>query len=120
MQERAIAALLECPTQAQAAQGAGVSLATLSNWLKKAEFQRGYREARTRVVEAAVGRLQNLTGAAVDKLGKLLESANENVAYAAAKTILEHSIKGIETADLLTRIEELERVAEARKETVLR
>ena len=62
-QEALIAALLTEPTHAAAAVKAGVSEATLHRWLRLADFQAAYRQARRRIVETAIGRLQQAASA---------------------------------------------------------
>jgi len=71
-QEGAIAALLAEPTHAAASVVAGVAESTLHRWLQLPDFLRAYRQARRRVVEHAVGRLQRVTNRAVDALERNL------------------------------------------------
>jgi hypothetical protein len=71
-QEALIAALLTEPTHAGAAAKAGVCEATLHRWLRLSEFQAAYRQARRGIVEAAIGRLKQTTGKAVEALDRNL------------------------------------------------
>src|SRR5262249_27887016 len=98
-QEALIAALLMEPTHAAAASKAGVSEATLHRWLHLPEFQVAYRQARRRVVETAVGRLQQTTGKAVAALERNLACGNPASEIRAALGILDHAVKAIEWMD---------------------
>jgi hypothetical protein len=99
-QEAVIAALLTEPNHADAARKAGVAEATLYRWLNMAEFQAAYRAARRQVVEAAVGRLQQAAGQAVDTLVKNLTCGVYAAENRAAVAILEQGAKAVEILDL--------------------
>jgi hypothetical protein len=106
--EAAIAALLSEPTVEGAAIKAGVSHATLKNWLKRPAFQQAYRAARRQVVEAAITRVQQMAIAGAAELYKLLRSRREPIRLKAATTILTFAVRGLELDDLVTRVEQLE------------
>jgi hypothetical protein len=106
--EAAIAALLCEPTHALAAEKAGIGLATLQRWLRKPAFVSAFRRARRRVVEHAIGRLQNTTGEAVEALRRNLSAAKSGDQIRAALGILDHANRAIGTLDLLERVEQLE------------
>lgn len=107
--EQAVAALLEKPTIAEAAQSIGVSETSLLRWLKLPDFLRQYREARRRVVEVAISRLQRASGAAVECLERNLSCGNAPVEVAAAREILRQAVQAIEVWDLAARLEEVEK-----------
>jgi hypothetical protein len=111
-QEAVIASLLEMPTMAAAAKGAGISEPTLRRWLLKPDFQDAYRQAKRQVVEQAVTVLQQATGDAVSTLRCVMldKEAPASSRVAAAKTVLETAIKAVELEDLAGRIEELEQI----------
>jgi hypothetical protein len=109
--EQAIAALLAEPTHAAAAAKAGIAEATLQRWLKRPDFLAAYRQARRRVVETALGRLQQATGKAVDALERNLSCGHAATEVRAALGILEHSTRATELVDLMERVETLERRA---------
>jgi len=97
VQERAIAALLTEPTQAAAAQKAGVGEATLGRWLKDADFCAAYRLARQELVRSAVERLQAATGVAVDTLLAVArDGKREGDRVRAAVALLSHALRGID------------------------
>jgi transposase-like protein len=101
-QEALIAALLSEPTQAAAARKAGVSEATMYRWLHQPSFQAGYRQARRDLIEHAVGRMQAVTGQAVDTLLAVAQSGRKDSdRVRAAVALLEHALRGLEHADAL-------------------
>jgi hypothetical protein len=106
--EAAIAALLCTSTLEQAAQKAGVCERTLSTWLKEPDFAAAYRLARQRVVEQAIGILQQASIQAVATLVRNLNCGRHAVEVSAANSLLERSTAAIETFDILTRLEALE------------
>jgi len=111
-QEAAIVALMSCPTIAEAASKVGIGEATLWRWMQRPAFQRCYRAARGRVVEAAIGTLQQATTEAVAALQRNLTSGVPSVEVQAAKAILDQSTKAIELMDLVERVEYLEQASE--------
>jgi DNA-binding MurR/RpiR family transcriptional regulator len=113
LQEQAIAQLLAQPTVEAAAAAAGVGVATLRRWLRRPGFKKAYRAARQQVTEQAVARLQQAATEAVDALRKNLTCDNPAAVNTAAKAIIEQAIKGVEVADLVERVEELERLLSA-------
>ena len=106
--EAAIAALLACPTIEAAAERVGVAPATLRRWLAEDPFRRRYHEARRRVIEHAVVGLQQAAVDAVGALRRNLTCGTPSAEIAAARTILEQAIKGVELLDLAERIAALE------------
>jgi len=106
--EQAIAALLQKPTIAEAAHSIGVSETSMLRWLQQPTFLRNYREARRRVVEGAVARLQKATGAAVECLERNLSCGNPPVEVAAAREILRQAVQAVEVWDLADRLEAVE------------
>jgi hypothetical protein len=59
-------------------------------------------------VEGAIGRLQAVATLAVDALERNLRCGIPAVEVGAARSVLDHAIKAVETVDLLERIEVLE------------
>jgi hypothetical protein len=115
--EDAVAALLSQPNVDAAARSAGISVATLMRWQKEPEFQKAYREARRAAFGQAVARLQQMSGAAVATLGKMMvdQAAPASTRVRAAECIISHAAKAIEIEDIDGRLSELERAAEAQK-----
>jgi len=115
--EEAIAALLTQRNVEDAARSAGIGTQTLLRWLKIPEFGKEYRKARGEVVQQAVARLQQATGAAGTVALKLMtdSSVPAAVRLRAAEFVFDRSIKGIELEDYEARLAELERATEANK-----
>jgi hypothetical protein len=115
--EEAVAALLVHRNHEEAAKAVGIGTATLLRWQKEPEFQKAYREARRAAFGQAVARLQQMSGAAVATLGKMMvdQAAPASTRVRAADCILNHAAKAIEIEDIDARVSELERAAEAQK-----
>lgn len=109
-QEDAIAALLSQRNIEEAARACGVGARTLIRWLKLPEFGNEYRKARREVVQQAIARLQQATGAAGTVALKLLTDPNVPAAVRlrAAEFVFAHAIKGIEVEDIEVRLAALE------------
>ena len=105
----AIAALLNSPTIAHAAQTAGISQSTLTRWLREEGFLREYRLAQREALSQAAGSAVTVLRAAM-----LDQNATAASRVAAARVILEFSFRGAEIADLQERLEAIEaQLAEA-------
>lgn len=107
---QAIIALLTQPTMAEAAKAVGVTEKTLLRWWQRPDFRESYREAKTRVVQHAMSRLQQASGQAVDALLEIVSNIQNppSTRVTAAKAILEQAVKAVEWEDLLARLETLE------------
>ncbi len=108
--EKLLAALLTAPTIAGAAKSAGISEATALRYLKEAEFQTAYRDARRELVSLAVSQLQRACGVAVATLLTVARDAEASAGarVSAAKAILETSFRAVEIDDLGARVEAME------------
>jgi hypothetical protein len=115
--EEAIAALLLHRNTEEAARAVGIAPKTLLRWLQIPEFQAAFRAAKWAVYSQAIGRLHQMSGPAVSTLGKVMvdPSTPAAVKVRAADSILNHTIKAIETENLEARLTELERAAEVAK-----
>lgn len=116
--EEAIAALLTHRNIEEAATSIGISAKTLLRWMKEAEFNAAYREARRAAFGQSIARLQQGTSAAATTLLKLMIDASTpaSVRVRAADSIFNHAAKAIEIEDIEARLSELERAAEASKQ----
>ena len=110
--QAAIVALLESATIEAAAVKAGISCATLSRWMQRGDFQESYAVARRRTFEAALARLQNLTGKATDALRRGLTCGKASTEIRAADIIL----TGAREAALLSEFSDRLRVLERKTE----
>ena len=116
--EDAIVALLTHRTLEEAARALGVATKTLLRWMKEPEFDAAYRAAKRAAFGQSIARLHHLASAAVSTLGKvILDSATPPATKVrAADSILNHTIKAIETEDIDARLRELEAATEANKD----
>jgi len=118
-QEEAIAALLTQWNIEEAAGAVGIAAKTLLRWMKEPEFDAAYRKARRAAFSQSVARLQQGTSAAAATLLKTMIDPNTpaSVRVRAAEAIFNHAAKAIEIEDIEARVAELERGAEASKQT---
>jgi len=111
-QEKAIAALLTTDSVSQAANVAGVGERTLYRWLQEPVFLEQYRKARKTALDQAISTLQERSNAAARALVDIVEDQEmpPSTRVAAAREIIQASIKGVERDDLESKIEWLERM----------
>jgi hypothetical protein len=116
-QEDAIIALLSNPRIEDAARVASVGARTLMRWLKKPVFEKAYMKARRTAFRHSLARLQQMSGAAVSTLGKIMvdQGSPASTRVRAAECILNQGAKAIEIEDIDVRVSELERAAELAK-----
>ena len=105
--EKAIAALLTTDTVEQAANVAGIAESTLYRWLKDPTFLEQYRKARKAAVDQAISTLQERSNTAAKALVDIAEDQEmpPSTRVAAAREILQTSIKGIERDGFEARVE---------------
>jgi len=115
-QEKFIQALVESVTQEEACKKCGISRETARRWLKLSHVQSAYRDARRKVVDQAIGKLQIASNHAVTALIQNLSkdtgspAAVRGVQIRAAQIILEQAIASSELAELRERVEQLEKL----------
>jgi hypothetical protein len=116
-QEAAVLALLSTRNGEEAARVAGVTPRTLFRWQKEPEFDAVYRAAKRAAFGQSIARLHHLSSAAVSTLGKVMLDSSTPPAtkVRAADSILNHTIKAIETEDIEARVAALEQAAEVSK-----
>lgn len=113
-QQKALAALLTSPSKAAAANAAGIAPRTLRDYLADPEFQAAYRDAFGNMVEDATRQAQQAISPAMSTLREIVEDREEDAQarISAARAILSHGLKLIETTDILNRLQELETAME--------
>jgi hypothetical protein len=111
--DEAVSALLESGSVAEAAERCGVSERTLRNWLADPPFLAAYKDARRKLLDDAVLRLQHAAKEAVATLVRHLGSDNPNAAIRAAVAILDQTFRGTEVLDLANELAELRKQVEA-------
>lgn len=110
-QTKAITALLAEKTIGEAAKQTGIGERTLSRWLTGDEcFRVALRQAQDQAIDRAVTRLAGAAANAVNVLDTIVNDDNEksSIRVAAAKAILDNTLKWSELHDLARRISELE------------
>src|SRR5271165_3397523 len=92
--EQAIVALLVAPTLIDAAKNCDVSESTLRRWMQEPAFVDSYRQARERMLEAAINRVCSSASQAADVLLEISKSkgATSSSRVSAARAILEIAI----------------------------
>ena len=113
--EEAIVALLSHPNIEAAARAVGIAPRTLYRWVKEPEFEAACLAARRAAFSQAIARLQQMSGAAVSVLAKIMLDANApaSTRVRAADSVLDHAAKAIEIEDIEVRVSALERGSEA-------
>lgn len=109
-QQKALAALLTTSSKEAAAKAAGISTRSLRDYLADPEFQAEYKKAFGNMVEDATRQAQQALAPALSTLREIVEDKEEdaNARISAARAILSHGMKLIETTDILDRLTELE------------
>jgi DNA-binding MurR/RpiR family transcriptional regulator len=105
---KVLIALIETSSIREAAKKSGIGEATIYRFLQDKEFLAEYRNARRQTVESAIAQMQNAAGDAVERLKELQYCENPAVAARCAQIIFENALRGLETTDILTRLEILE------------
>src|SRR5690242_10499631 len=110
-QSKAITALLEEPTMKKAAAAAGINEATLWRWLQTPAFRKAYAEARRKVVQQGMARIQRYTSEAASVLYQIMNDIDKPpyTRVAAANSIIDNAGKATELDDYHERIAEIER-----------
>jgi AcrR family transcriptional regulator len=106
--EKILVSLIGTSSIREAAKKSGIGEATIYRYLQDKKFLSEYRNARRQMVETAIAQMQNAASEAVERLKELQYCENPAVAARCAQIIFENSIKGMETTDILERLEILE------------
>ena len=112
--QRALIALLTSKTQAEAAQAAGLDPRTIRRYMEDEEFVSEYKRQLAGMIDAAADQAKR---ALCPTLGTLQDiTADEgqpgNIRVSAGRAVLEFGLKLIEQADVLARLDELEKQVE--------
>jgi hypothetical protein len=108
--EKAVPALLNHATMAEAAAAVGVCEVTMGRWLKQPAFQDAYRTARREAVTLAMASIQAAAAEAVETLREVMGNAEAPAAsrVTAARAVLESAMKAVALEDVIARVEALE------------
>lgn len=109
-QQRAVMALLSCPSIEQAAKQAGIGARTLHRWLTDPDFQAALTEAEGAAIAEATRRLVGLSDAAITTVASLmLDKGNSpTVRLRAATSVLDYLLRLRELANVEERLAALE------------
>lgn len=120
-QERALRALLTAPSRKEAARAAGVSDSTLWRYTRDEAFARRLREAHQEIVGHAALRLRCESEGAVAVLAEIMKErgAPAFARIAAARSVLDYTIRVGEMEELRRRVEELEDFIKTRQEEAI-
>ncbi len=106
--EKALQALLVCPTRAEAAKAAGIGESTLRTYFQDPEFVAAYKQAAAGVMDAATRQLQQTLTASIERLGKIVRDDEQKPSdqITAARTLLEFGLRFTEFNDVLKELED--------------
>jgi hypothetical protein len=108
-EEALITALLQGKTIPEAAEAAGVSPRTVNRRLADPGFVRQLQAARQRVLTRAVNvLLEGTVGAAVTLRFLATNAEQEAIRLAAARSVLDYALRGVETVDLAEQVRALQ------------
>ncbi len=109
-QHALIAAMLTEGSLAKAAAKTGVSESTIYRWLRDPSFAEAVREARSRVVDAAMAHRESVMTVAVDALRAIVDDSDipPTVRISSAKTMLDSVFRArqVEIGSHLAELEE--------------
>ena len=110
--EHILTALLSCGSIAEAEKISGVSRTTIYNRLADETFKAEYDRRRSLVLNEACNSLQATLTKAVDTIRGIMEDTDTapQVRLNASALILQNCLKYTEQADIISRIEELEKI----------
>jgi molybdenum-dependent DNA-binding transcriptional regulator ModE len=114
--ERILSALLTSGTIAEAAKKCGLSERTIYRRIADVGFRAEWRSARRALVESAVGLIQSGMNRAAQTLLDSLDDEKAAIRVRASNLVLERGDKGLETFDVIERVEQIEVALELRKQ----
>ena len=106
--EELMLALLNSPTQKQAAALLGVTEQTISKRIKEADFQKRFSELRRKMLDSVSSELTKASYAAANKLVEFLDSKNEQLRYSACCKILQLANDTVALNEIIQRLDRLE------------
>lgn len=98
-----------------AAAAAGVHIRTIRRWVRKPHFQKLVGQYRDDLICQSLSKLVAANTDAIDTLTALLNDSQAAIRLGAAGRILSHALKAAELANVIPRLEQLERQHEAQK-----
>lgn len=113
-QKLLLAELIGNPDVKAACSAAGVSRTAAYKWLADPNFSNALRRERDRLLDDALSSLRSKVSLAVEELGNLLKSKDDNVRRMACNDVLRSVLKSREHEELEARIASLEKILEDR------
>lgn len=107
-QQKAVLALIQTTSVAQAAKASKISVAKLWGLLKEEKFKKILKTHRNEVFREALDGIKCSTTRAVNVLTALLDSEDEKIRRSAANDIIDKAIKAQELIELEERIKTIE------------
>jgi hypothetical protein len=92
-----------------AAEKAGVSERTVRRRLEDQQFRQRISEARSELIQGAIGRLSMIGRKAVDKLNKLMDDPDPKICLGSSRAVLQYMLSGHEHELLAAQVAELQR-----------
>ena len=106
--EELMLALLNSPTQKQAAALLGVTEQTISKRIKEADFQKRFSELRRKMLDSVSSELTKASYVAANKLIEFLDCKNEQLRYSACCKILQLANDTVALNEIIQRLDRLE------------
>lgn len=109
-QERALAALVLCPTAREAAKAAGLAESTLRRYKQDPGFMAEYRKRCNESLETACTKAKSALPPAIERLNGIVQDDKQQPReqIAAARAVLEYGLRLIEANDFEQRLRALE------------
>lgn len=113
--EKYLAALLTSSTQKEAAEKAGISPRWMREVMRNPEFAEEYTRRKAEVIDDATRHILGVYQKAIKTLENVIDSekASNRDKINASRAILEYGQQLTETNEVITRIENLERISDA-------
>ena len=106
--EQIMLALLNSPTQKQAASLLGVTEQTVSKRIRDADFQKHFSDLRRKMLDTVTSELTKASYVAANKLIGFLDSKNEQLRYSACCKILQLANDAATINEISQRLDRLE------------
>ncbi len=110
--ETILSALISCGSVRAAAKAANCSETTIRTRLKDKDFQQKYEKTKGDILAEACDAISARLTRAVDTLSDVLEDTENaaTVRVSAADSLLRHGLRYIEVANILARLEAIEKI----------
>ena len=116
--EEIVSALIECGTIKAAAESLNVQVKTLYSRMKQDRFKELYSRAKSDLLKAATAKMQSNLVDACEVISEIMKDAgtSQQIRLNAADCIIRNTLKMLEQADILERLEELENTLKGRSD----